>query len=76
MIDWKAIEMSQAHYADLLSERESDRLASRASAGRRTLVRRLMAWLGLRLITWGTRLHQRSGQELTWRQWKVVIDIC
>jgi hypothetical protein len=62
---WRAFQTRHEHYLELLAEAEQDRRirAVLASQPRKALFfAPALAWLGRRLIRWGTRLQARYNQ--------------
>jgi len=57
----KAVWVQQEYYADYLRAAERDRLAAQAgrAGGTPRLVRQALAWLGRRLVAWGSSLQRR-----------------
>lgn len=67
MLRWSEVSAHQHRYEDLLAEARKPQLASWLLAGpkKRTRVHgRLLAWLGGRLVTLGTRLQVHEGNPI------------
>ncbi len=66
MVGWGQILAYQERYRDLLREAERERSARVATCGRRLQFhsgRRMLAWLGRLLITWGRSLQGELQSE-------------
>ncbi len=64
MVNWNDVLAQQERYKDLLREAEKAQLVRQAAAGRGRrdgLHRRVLTWLGLRLVAWGCYLQARYG---------------
>jgi hypothetical protein len=64
MLSWNDVLAQQERYVDLRREVEQERLARHALNGRERRAspyRRVLAWLGQRLVAWGWRLQVRYG---------------
>jgi hypothetical protein len=64
MESWKDFPARYAHYQELLEEAEQQRRVRMVMAGMRRaspFYGSLLAWLGRRLVNWGSRLQLRYG---------------
>lgn len=59
MNHWHDVEIAEERRKEMLRAADQRRLARMARPPRRPLYRRVLAWVGCRLITWGARLRAR-----------------
>jgi hypothetical protein len=62
MLDWNLIAVNRLHMDDLLREAEMERLAQSARTQGTNTLSRALAWLGDRLVAWGTAMQTRHAR--------------